>query len=42
MQQKDFEIDDDNLLASTQDRNTALSDLQRDLFEQLIRRLARI
>ncbi len=42
VQQKDFQIDDDNLLASTEDRENALSNLQIDLFDQLIRRLARI
>ncbi len=42
VQQKDFRIDDDNLLASTQDRDNALADLERGLFDQLIRRLARI
>lgn len=42
VQQKDFRVDDDNLLASTADRDNALSDLDRALFDQLIRRLARI
>ncbi|MDJ0777316.1 MAG: hypothetical protein QNJ85_05585 [Gammaproteobacteria bacterium] len=42
VQQKDFRVDDDNLLASTADRDNALADLERALFDQLIRRLARI
>ncbi len=42
VQQTDFRIDDDNLLASTEDRENALADLENGLFDQLIRRLARL
>ena len=42
VQQTEFRIDDDNLLASDQDRQNALDDLEQQLFEQLLRRLTRI
>ena len=41
-QQQDFAIDDDNLLASTQQRNDVIEDLEKALYRQLIRQLERI
>ncbi|MDH3389441.1 MAG: hypothetical protein OEN02_16240 [Gammaproteobacteria bacterium] len=41
-QQRDFAIDDDNLLASTQQRGDVIEDLEKALYEQLIRQLERI
>lgn len=42
VQQKDIAVDDDNLLASDEERDSVLRELEQALFEQLIRQLARI
>ena len=41
-QQNDIVLDDDNLLSSVRERASVLEDLERGLFEQLIRQLNRI
>ena len=41
-QQKDIALDDDNLLASTQEKNAVIRELENTLFNQLIRQLERI
>lgn len=42
VQQKDIAVDDDNLLASEEERSSVLRELEQALFDQLIRQLARI
>jgi len=42
VQQKDIAVDDDNLLASEEERSGVLRELEQALFDQLIRQLARI
>ena len=42
LQESEFELDENNLLASNQERARAIEDLERALWERLIRRLQRI
>ena len=41
-QQRDFTLDEDNLLASTEERKDVVQDLEQALFNQLIHQLKRI
>ena len=41
-QQVDLELDDDNLLASNREKESAILQLERALYQQLIRQLTRI
>ncbi len=41
-QQRDVSLDDDNLLASGQERDNAVQQLEQELYQQLIRQLTRI
>ena len=41
-QQVDIELDDDNLLASNQEREAAVLQLEQGLYQQLVRQLTRI
>jgi len=41
-QQRDIQLDDDNLLSSTQEKNSVSSDLEKALFNQLIQQLKRL
>ena len=41
-QQKDIELDDDNLLSSNQEKLSVIKDLEQALFKQLINQLQRI
>ena len=41
-QQVDIELDDDNLLASNREKETAIQQLEQQLYQQLIRQLASI
>ena len=41
-QQGDVIVDDDNLLSSTGEKQTVVEDLERSLFDRLLRQLARI
>lgn len=41
-QQGDVTVDDDNLLSSTGEKQTVVEDLERSLFDRLLRQLARI
>ncbi len=41
-QEKDVSLDDDNLLSSDREKNTVTQDLEKALFDQLIRQLALI
>ena len=41
-QQKDAELDDDNLLSSDRERETVIRDLEQALFDQMIRQLTLI
>lgn len=40
--EKDFELDDDSLLSSDQDKKRVVRDLEKSLFDQMIRQLIRI
>lgn len=40
--EKDFELDDDSLLSSHQDKRRVVRDLEKSLFDQMIRQLIRI
>ena len=42
LQQRDIELDDDNLLASNRERKNVIKDLEQALFKQLINQLQRI
>ena len=42
LQQRDIELDDDNLLASNREKANVIGDLQEALFKQLINQLQRI
>ena len=42
LQQRDIELDDDNLLASNRERINVIKDLEQALFKQLINQLQRI
>ena len=42
LQQKDIELDDDNLLASNREKANVIKDLEQALFKQLINQLQRI
>ncbi|MCP4979486.1 MAG: hypothetical protein GY935_03205 [Gammaproteobacteria bacterium] len=42
LQQKDIQLDDDNLLASDREKEKVIEDLEQSLFNQLVRQLIRI
>jgi LPS-assembly lipoprotein len=42
LQQKDIELDDNNLLASNREKESVIKDLEQGLFKQLINQLQRI
>ena len=42
LQQKDIELDDDNLLASNREKANVIKDLEQGLFKQLVNQLQRI
>jgi LPS-assembly lipoprotein len=42
LQQKDIELDDDNLLASNREKENVIGDMEKALFKQLINQLQRI
>lgn len=41
-QQKDINLDDDNLLASNREKEAAILELEQSLYQQLVRQLTRI
>ena len=41
-QQRDLTVDDDNLLSSGGEKQTVIEDLERSLFDRLLRQLARV